>query len=270
MTDSSNGTNGTESPAFKVRVSGLNMSFGDNHVLFDIDFDLPAGKKSVLIGPAAAGKSVLMKCMVGLYRPESGTILVDGEDMTQLRGRDRSELVESFGMLFQQGGLFDSLPVWENICFKLINRQGLGRKEARDLAVEKLAMVNLTPDTADLYPVDLSGGMQKRVGIARAIAGNPQLLLLDEPTAGLDPITTNTINAMIRNAVDQLGATAFCITSDMDSARHRYDHLFMINEGRLIWSGPNSEIDGADNAYLQQMINGCAEGPIKMRVHARP
>jgi len=263
------GPEARETQDIKVRVTGLNKGFDGNSVLRDIDLVIPAGRNSVLIGPAASGKSVLMKCLVGLYPPDSGSIEVDGQDMTDLRGRERSALVETFGMLFQQGGLFDSLPVWENIAFKLINRQRLDRARAKEVAIEKLAMVNLTPDTADLYPVDLSGGMQKRVGIARAIAGDPDLLLLDEPTAGLDPITTNRINAMVRNAVDKLGATAFCITSDMHSARHHYDHLFMIHEGRILWSGPTSEIDGADNAYLQQMINGRAEGPIKMRLRAR-
>lgn len=260
----------SQAPAtIKVRARGLTKAFADTTVLDGVDLEIPAGKTSVLIGPAASGKSVLMKCLVGLYPPDRGTIEVDGQEMTALRGRERMELVETFGMLFQQGGLFDSLPVWENIAFKLINRHRLERTRAKELAIEKLAMVNLTPDTADLYPVDLSGGMQKRVGIARAIAGDPDLLLLDEPTAGLDPITTNRINAMVRNAVDKLGATAFCITSDMHSARHHYDHLFMIHEGRILWAGPTDDIDGADNPYLQQMINGRAEGPIKMRLRAR-
>ena len=256
-------------PEIKLRVTGLSKRFGDNQVLQDIDLALPAGKNSVLIGPAASGKSVLMKCLIGLYKPERGSIEVDGRDITHLSGREHAELVETVGMLFQQGGLFDSLPVWENITFKLINRQGMERAAARELALEKLAMVNLAADTADLFPSALSGGMQKRVGLARAIAGAPQLLLLDEPTAGLDPITTNRINDMIDHAVDSLGATALCITSDMDSARNHYDHLFMIHEGRMVWSGPTSEIGRADNPYLQQMINGRAEGPIKMRLRAR-
>jgi len=253
----------------KLRVSSLNKSFVGTPVLHDIDLALPSGKSSVLIGPAASGKSVLMKSLVGLYPPDSGTIEIDGQDITLLKDRARAELIEKIGMLFQQGGLFDSLPVWENIAFKLINRQHLDRTTAREIAIEKLAMVNLPSDTADLYPNDLSGGMQKRVGLARAISGDPELLLLDEPTAGLDPISTNRINDMIRNAVDTLGATALSITSDMESARHRYDHLFMIHEGRMLWAGPNSDIDQADNPYLEQMINGRAEGPIKMRLHAR-
>lgn len=253
----------------KIRVSGLIKKFGDNLVLRGIDFELPAGKKSVLIGPAASGKSVLMKCLVGIYPPDVGTIMVDGQDMTRLKGRARAELVETFGMLFQQGGLFDSLPVWENIAFKLIYSLGMDRKEARAIAAQKLAMVNLPPDTADLLPVELSGGMQKRVGIARAIAGDPAFLLLDEPTAGLDPIMTSVINNMIDQTVEILGSTAFCITSDMESARNHYDYLLMLHEGAIVWAGSTSEIDGADNEYLQQMINGRAKGPIEMRLRER-
>lgn len=252
-----------------VTVSGLSMSFGNKQVLRDVELALPRNKQTVLIGPAASGKTVLMKCIAGLYNPDAGSIKVDGQELTALKGSEHAELVESFGILFQQGGLFDSLPVWENICFKLIHRQGMDRDEARELAIEKLALVNLPPATADLFPVELSGGMQKRVGVARAIVGNPSLLLLDEPTAGLDPITTKAINHMISRNVDTLGSTALCITSDMTAARSEYDYLYMLNEGHIVWAGPTSEIDGTDNAYLDQMINGHAQGPITMRVHAR-
>lgn len=259
----------TADPPIKLKTEGLYKSFGENPVLTGVDLVLPARTNAVIIGPAASGKSVLMKCLVGIYPPDRGRITIDGQDLTRLKGRERSALVEDIGMLFQQGGLFDGMTVWENIAFKLMNRQGVSAKEGREIAIQKLAMVSLKPEVADLYPVELSGGMQKRVGIARAIAGNPKLLLLDEPTAGLDPITTNRINAMIRNAVDELGATALCITSDMVAARRHYDHLYMLNEGRIVWSGPAEAVEGADNPYLDQMINGRAEGPIKMRVHAR-
>ena len=259
----------TQDRKIKLKAQGLNLSFGENHVLKDVDLELPANTNAVLIGPAASGKSVLLKCLVGLYPPDRGSIEVDGVELTALRGRARNEMIEGFGMLFQQGGLFDGLPVWENIAFKLINRHKMDREEAKQIAIEKLTMVKLSPDVADLYPVELSGGMQKRVGIARAIADNPHLLLLDEPTAGLDPITTNRIDGMIRRAVDELGATALSITSDMDAARRHYDYLYMIHEGRILWAGPADEVDQADNPYLHQMINGQADGPIKMRVHAR-
>lgn len=253
----------------KVRVRGLSKSFGSNVVLRDVNLDVPAGKKSVIIGPAASGKSVLMKCLIGLYPPDSGTIEVDGQELTRLKGPERAQLIESFGMSFQHGGLFDSLSVWENITFKLINRRGMARAEAKQVAIQKLAMVNLPPDTAELYPAELSGGMQKRVGIARAIAGEPELLLLDEPTAGLDPITTSRINAIVRRIVDELGTTALCITSDMTSARHEYDHLFMLHEGRILWGGPTDGVEACGEPHVEQMINGRAEGPIKMRLHQR-
>ena len=258
-----------ENGAIKVHVRQLNKTFGVNHVLHDVTFAVPAGKSSVIIGPAASGKTVLMKCLAGLYPPESGSIEVDGQDLTRLSGRARGAVIEKFGMLFQAGGLFDSTSVWENIAFKLINHHRMNRHEAREIALAKLQIVNLTPDTAELSPAELSGGMQKRVGIARAIADDPELLLLDEPTAGLDPITTSVINANIRRIVDDFGTTALSITSDMDSARHRYDHLFMLNEGRIVWDGPTAAIDDADNDYLQQMINGRSHGPIKMRLRHR-
>ncbi len=254
----------------KVRISGLDKRFASNHVLRDVSFDVPMGKKSVIVGPAAAGKSVLMKCLVGLYPPDSGTIMVDERELTSLKGRERAELIETFGMSFQSGGLFDSLPVWENIAFKLINRHRMDRAAAKEIAMQKLAIVNLTPDAAELYPAELSGGMQKRVGIARAIAGDPDLLLLDEPTAGLDPITTSLINANISRIVEEFGTTALCITSDMESARSQYDYLSLLHESQILWTGPTSRIDDSDNPYLQQMINGRAAGPIKMRLKHRP
>jgi phospholipid/cholesterol/gamma-HCH transport system ATP-binding protein len=253
----------------KAVITGVTKSFGDKHVLNGIDLVLPKNKQTVLIGPAASGKTVLMKCMAGLYPPDAGSIAIDGHEITKLGGGEKAELVESFGILFQQGGLFDSLPVWENICFKLINRQGMDRGEARELAIEKLALVNLPAGTADLYPVELSGGMQKRVGVARAIVGEPSLLLLDEPTAGLDPITTKAINHMIARNVETLGSTALCITSDMHAARTEYDYLYMLNEGEIVWAGPTDAIDDTENEYLDQMINGHAQGPIKMRLRAR-
>ena len=266
MADTETSPRGTET---KVSVRGVTKSFGDKEVLRGVDFDLPKGMKTVLIGPAASGKTVLMKCLAGIYPPDAGTIEIDGQDLVQLKGSERADLVETLGVSFQQGGLFDSLPIWENIAFKLTHRQGMAVDKAKKIALQKLSMVHLPPGTADLFPVELSGGMQKRVGIARAIAGAPSLLLLDEPTAGLDPITTKKINGMIGEIVEELHSTAFCITSDMQAARHDYDYLLMLNEGVIVWAGPTGEIDAADNPYLQQMINGRAEGPIKMRLKAR-
>ena len=252
----------------KIRVTDLAKSFGGKDVLQGIDLEIPAGRSTAIIGPAASGKSVLMKCLIGLYRPERGTIVVDGKDLTTAVGGRRDELVLEFGTLFQQGGLFDSMLIWENVAFKLINRLRVSPAQARDVAVEKLAQVDLPASVADLYPSEISGGMQKRVGIARAMTGDPSCLFLDSPTAGLDPVTSNLINAMIGETLNRLGATMVCITSDMEAARTLYDNLIMLNEGRIVWRGSTAEIAGSGDPYLQQMIRGQAEGPIEMPVPA--
>ncbi len=256
-------------PEVKVQIRGLTKSFGGKRVLNDVSADVPAGKKSVLIGPAASGKTVLFKCIMGICHPDAGTILVDGQPVPAEGASHHSAFMMDVGVCFQQGGLLDSLTVWENISFKLTQAQGLDRKAAREMAIEKLAMVDLPAPTADLLPSALSGGMQKRVGIARALAGSPSLLLLDEPTAGLDPITTNTINNLITRSMNEIGATVLAITSDMAAARNDYDHLFMLNKGELVWSGPTADIDQCGNPYVEQLINGRAAGPIEMRLEAR-
>ncbi len=253
----------------KIRVTGLQKSFEDKQVLHDIDLEIAADKKTVLIGPAASGKTVLMKCLAGLYRADAGQIEINGQAVPPAGDREHETLMKSVGVLFQQGGLFDSLKIWENIGFKLIQSMGVDREEARRIAIEKLAKVNLPAATGDLLPGEISGGMQKRVGIARALAGDPKLLLLDEPTAGLDPITTAAINRLIDSSTKEIGATVLSITSDMASARNDYDNLIMLNEGAVVWAGPVSEIDASGNPYVLQLINGHAEGPIKMRLKAR-
>ena len=259
----------TDTAVPKIRVAGVSLRFGEKTVLDDVSLDVPERRNTVLIGSAASGKSVLLKCILGLHTPDAGRIEVDGEDTVHLRGDARIKLLERFGVLYQLSALFDSLPVWENIAFKLMNVHGLSRRSAREVAVEKLSHVGLSADVAALYPADLSGGMQKRVALARAIAGDPEILVLDDPTAGLDPIMTNQINRLIKNAVDELGATALCITGDMASVRRYYDNVAMIHEGRIIWSGRTDAIDAAGNDYLDQLIHGRAQGPIKMRLHAR-
>ncbi len=253
----------------KIRITGLDKRFDDKQVLSDINIDIEADKKTVLIGPAASGKTVLMKCIAGLYRPDAGHIEINGKAVPPAGDSEHETLMQSVGVLFQQGGLFDSLKIWENIGFKLIQSMGVDRDEARKIAIEKLAMVNLPAATGDLLPDEVSGGMQKRVGIARALAGDPNLLLLDEPTAGLDPITTAAINRLIDHSTREIGATVLSITSDMASARNDYDNLIMLHEGAVIWSGPVSEIDASGNEHVLQLINGHAEGPIKMRLKAR-
>ena len=209
----------TSTDTIKLSIAGLDMSVGDATVLHDVTMDIPARRKTVLIGPAASGKTVLMKCVAGIHAPTRGTIKLDGQPVTGISQRDRNELLADTGVLFQQGGLFDSLKVWENISFSLINNDGMNRKEARELAIDKLARVNLPAGTADLLPSELSGGMQKRVGIARVLASQPSLMLLDEPTAGLDPITTKAIYRLLDRSIEDSHATVFAITSDMDAAR---------------------------------------------------
>ncbi|MGI9513472.1 MAG: ABC transporter ATP-binding protein [Anderseniella sp.] len=253
----------------KLTLAGVNMSFGSAKVLHDISMIIPAGRKTVLIGPAASGKTVLMKCVAGIHTPSRGTIKLDDRPVTGISQRERNELLADTGVLFQQGGLFDSLTVWENISFRLINNDGMNRKQARELAIEKLARVNLPAGTADLMPSELSGGMQKRVGIARVLASQPSLMLLDEPTAGLDPITTKAIYRLLDRSIEDSHATVFAITSDMDAARSEYDYLFMLHEGRIVWSGAVADIDASGNPHVLQLINGRADGPIKMRMKAR-
>lgn len=256
----------TETPgpegAIKLRIENLSKRFAGVTALSNVTLTIPANRKSVLIGPAASGKTVLMKCIAGIYRAEAGTIEIDGRRVSKAGSRTHTEMMQSIGVLFQQGGLFDSLPVWKNVSFKLTQTRGVDDETARRVAVEKLGSVGLSTDVADRVPAELSGGMQKRVGIARALVGDPDLLLLDEPTAGLDPITTSAINRLIDRSQKELGATVFTITSNMESARTEYDHLFMLNEGKLVWSGGVDQIAESGNPHLDQLIHGRASGPI--------
>lgn len=243
-----------------ITLSGVHKSFGANHVLRGVDLSVPKGESMVIIGGSGTGKSVLLKCVLGLVVPDAGTISLDGQDVTRA---DRDAFLARFGMLFQGGALFDSLKVWENVAFRLL-RGSLKRPkdEARAIAIEKLRRVGLKPETADMFPAELSGGMQKRVGLARAIAANPEIIFFDEPTTGLDPIMSGVINALIREIVTEMGATAMTITHDMSSVRAIADKVAMLHDGLIRWTGPASEMDAAPDAYLQQFIHGRAEGPI--------
>jgi phospholipid/cholesterol/gamma-HCH transport system ATP-binding protein len=209
---------------------------------------------------------VLLKCILGLIEPDSGSIRIDGEETVGLPRADRSRVMRKFGMLFQGGALFDSLKVWENVAFGPIQSDHLPVDEAKAIALAKLGAVGLTPDVGELRPAELSGGMQKRVALARAIAREPQIIFFDEPTTGLDPIMSDVINELIVSCVKQLGASTISITHDMASARKIADHVAMIYKGRIIWHGPVSEIDHSGNAYVDQFIHGRAEGPIQMEV----
>ncbi|MBK0397676.1 ATP-binding cassette domain-containing protein [Limibaculum sp. M0105] len=248
----------------KIVLEGVAKSFGSKHVLRGVDLCVQQGQSTVIIGGSGTGKSVTLKCVLGLISPDAGSITVDGQDVSRLRGRARETMLDKFGMLFQGGALFDSLLVWENVAFRMLQgRRKLPRHDARDLAIEKLRRVGLTPETADLYPAELSGGMQKRVGLARAIAAEPEIIFFDEPTTGLDPIMADVINELIREIVVEMGATAMTITHDMSSVRKIADRVAMLHDGVIQWEGPVDDIDATENPYVHQFVNGLAEGPIE-------
>ena len=252
----------------KVELRGVKKRFGDKVVLDGVDLVIQPGHSLVVIGGSGTGKSVMIKCVLGILTPDDGQIFVDGQEVTSLRGRAREEVLKKFAMLFQGAALFDSLPVWENVAFGLIQGRGVSRDKARDIAVEKLAKVGLGPDVAMLSPAELSGGMQKRVGLARAIAADPEIIFFDEPTTGLDPIMADVINDLIISTVKDLGVTTLSITHDMVSARKISDHIAMLYKGKIVWAGPTNEIDRTDNQFVDQFIHGRADGPIKMEVRA--
>jgi phospholipid/cholesterol/gamma-HCH transport system ATP-binding protein len=252
----------------KIAVRGLHKSFGEKPVLRGIDLDVGVGESVVVIGGSGNGKSVTLKCILGLLQPESGSIAIDGEETVGKHGADRERIIRKFGMLFQGAALFDSLKVWENVAFGLIEGRGVERKAAREIALRKLGAVGLGPEVGELWPSELSGGMQKRVGLARAIAVEPEIIFFDEPTTGLDPIMGDVINELIKKCVGELGATALSITHDLVSARRIADRIAMIHEGRIIWAGKVDELDHSGNPYVEQFIHGRAEGPIKMSLRA--
>jgi phospholipid/cholesterol/gamma-HCH transport system ATP-binding protein len=250
----------------KIQLSGIKKSFGDKHVLRGVDLTVGQAESMVIIGGSGTGKSVMLKCILGLLHPDEGSIRIDGTETTKLTGRAAEQHLDKFGMLFQGAALFDSLPVWHNVAFKLMRLQKLSRKDARDRAIATLASVGLDASVADLTPSELSGGMQKRVALARAVITKPEIIFFDEPTTGLDPIMADVINELIVKCVHELGVTALSITHDMASARKISDRIAMLYDGRIIWQGAKHEIDHSGNPYVDQFIHGRAEGPIKMQV----
>ena len=248
----------------KISIRGLTKSFGEKRVLRGVDLDLEAGQSLVVIGGSGTGKSVLLKCILGLLAPDGGSIRIDGVEVVGASRDTMDELRRKFGMLFQVGALFDSLPVWENVSFGLLAARQVDRATAQAKAVDTLGMVGLGAEVARLMPAELSGGMQKRVGLARAIAHAPEILFFDEPTTGLDPIMADVINELIVRCVRQLGASALSITHDMASVRRIADRVAMLYDGRIIWQGPRATLDASGNAYVDQFIHGRAEGPIRV------
>lgn len=250
----------------KIDLRGVSKTFGKNRVLRDLDLSVPAGKSLVVIGGSGTGKSVMLKCILGLIHPDSGSIVIDGKESVHAKTKERAEFMTKFGMLFQGGALFDSLRIWENVAFGLVHGRGMDKKQAKEIAVEKIVAVGLKPQVADLFPAELSGGMQKRVGLARAVATHPEVLFFDEPTTGLDPIMADVINNLIVEQVQGLGATALSITHDMGSVRKIADYVAMIHDGHIIWKGAVDDLDHSGNPYVEQFIHGRAQGPITRRV----
>ncbi|ACI51611.1 ABC transporter related [Gluconacetobacter diazotrophicus PA1 5] len=255
----------------KIRIRGLRKAFGSKIVLDGIDLDVMQGTSMVIIGGSGSGKSVLLRCILGLIAPDAGSIEIDGVDVVALSSRRREAVIETIGMLFQNAALFDSLSVWENVAFGLLatgRRHGkrLSRAEARAHAGRMLEQVGLDPSVGALYPSELSGGMQKRVGLARAVAGQPDILFFDEPTTGLDPIMGAVIDGLIVDCVRRLGSTAIAITHDMASAQRIGDQAAMLYQGKLIWQGAASSLLDSGNPVVDQFTHGRREGPISMEL----
>jgi len=244
-----------------IELQNVHKSFGSNHVLRGVDVSVNKGKSLVIIGGSGTGKSVTIKCILGLVTPDQGKIFVNGQDVNNA---ERDAFLARFGMLFQGGALFDSLTIWQNVAFRLLRgRLKKPQDEARAIAIEKLRRVGLKADVADKFPAELSGGMQKRVGLARAIAAEPEIIFFDEPTTGLDPIMSGVINDLIREIVVEMGATAITITHDMSSVRAIADQVAMLHEGKIRWSGSIKDMDQSGDPFLSQFINGRADGPIE-------
>ena len=248
----------------RIRLKDVHKRFGANAVLDGVNLNIMPGESVVIIGGSGSGKSVTLKCILGLLTPDSGEIEIDGESVVGIGDREREHINAKIGMLFQSAALFDSLTVWENAAFGLIAGKGMSRRDAQPIAMEKLALVGLDEKYAMMSPADLSGGMRKRVGLARAIAIEPEIIFFDEPTTGIDPIMGDIINELIVKCCDETGATALTITHDMASARKISDRIAMLYKGKIVWDGPTREIDSADNAIVQQFIHGRAEGPIEI------
>ena len=250
----------------KIRLRGLAKRFGDKVVLDGVDLDVPAGTSMVVIGGSGSGKSVLLKCILGLLEPDAGAIEIDGHELLAMSRPERAAARRRIGMLFQNGALFDSLPVWENVAFGLLARHRATRAAAKGQAVEVLAQVGLTASVGEMWPAELSGGMQKRVGLARAIASQPDILFFDEPTTGLDPIMGAVIDGLIVDCVKRLGSTAVAITHDMASARRIGDRAAMIYKGKIDWEGPATALMESGNPVVDQFTHGRREGPIQMEL----
>ena len=252
----------------KIAMEGVTKSFGDKQVLRGINIEVAAEESLAIIGTSGCGKSVTLKCLLGLLRADGGSIKVDGEERIHAGRHQLEAMRRRFGMTFQFGALFDSLPIWENVTFRLRQQQTMTRQQARDLATETITQLGLAAHVIDQYPAELSGGMQKRVALARAIADKPEILLFDEPTSGLDPITGGVIDRLILDSVRRLGATALTISHDMASVRRIADKVAMVHNGVIIWCGPASEMDDTGIPEVHQFVHGLADGPLTLAAQA--
>jgi len=246
----------------KIELSAVTKSFDDNHVLKGIDLTIAPQESLVIIGTSGCGKSVLMKCLNGLITPDSGSIKIDGKEILGQGRAALEDLRQRFGMTFQFGALFDSLPIWENVTFRLRHQRDLGKSEARDIAAQTITQLGLAATVIDRYPAELSGGMQKRVALARAIVDEPEILLFDEPTSGLDPITSGVIDRLIIDARKRLGATTVTISHDMASVRRIADKVAMVHNGVIIWAGSADNMENSGVPEVHQFVHGLSEGPL--------
>lgn len=252
-----------------ITMEHIAKAFGGNRVLADFNLRVDESCSLVILGGSGSGKSVCLKCLLGLLEPDTGIVSINGIRINGMSQKQRTKQIGQIGMLFQNAALFDSLSVWRNVAFGLIEGQGIDPNKAYGITLEKLAQVGLEESVATLLPSELSGGMRKRVGLARAIATEPKILFFDEPTTGLDPIMGQVIDQLIVSCVKELGATAVTITHDMQSLRRIADEVVMLCHGRNIWQGHVSEIDTTDNPYVRQFVEGSDQGPIKMPILKR-
>lgn len=246
----------------KIELAGVTKSFDGKQILRGIDVSVEAQESLCIIGTSGCGKSVSLKCLLGLIVADGGSIKIDGQEILGANRKKLEAMRRRFGMTFQFGALFDSLPIWQNVTFRLAQSQTLSSDDARQIARDTITQLGLASHVIDQYPAELSGGMQKRVALARAIADKPEILLFDEPTSGLDPITGGVIDSLIVDAVKRLGATAITISHDMASVRRIADKVAMIHNGVIIWCGPVSEMDDSGVPEVHQFVHGLADGPL--------
>ena len=237
-----------------INVSDLSKSFNNNIVLKNINFQLLEGESLAIIGASGSGKSVLLKNIIGILQPDKGSIVINDTEMVNLPRNLKEKLLLDLGITFQHGALFDSLKNWENIIFKTANKEKINNKQGKQLAFSIIKQLGLQPEILDLYPSEISGGMQKRVAIARAICGNPKILLFDEPTSGLDPVTGSLIDQLIKTAVKTVGGSAITITHDMASVCRIADKVILIDKQTISWTGTPKEMFNSANKKIQEFI----------------